>query len=244
MSKPVASVLLSMFFFVTNTFAQRSKQSLEYTITSGYHIVTPGPVAKGFFIQSSIAYQPEPIVTLSFSANLAKASNYPKGKFEAPVSEFVVWRDTIGYEPSILYNLLKDKSLTEVMKFRLTQVTNLYLSLNADVNIINNRNYNFSTGFGLNLIYTMSNDLVLGEVNFSGGRLYSYKPLIVVNKELLYGLNLHIRFNRRIFKEYYAGIFAERIYDNLRKNAGRYNKAEAVNIGLSLSKRFTLNKKP
>jgi hypothetical protein len=127
--------------------------------------------------------------------------------------------------------------------FNLTQISNLYVALDIDAAIINKKNYYLSMGAGLNLIYTMSNDIVLGEVNFSRGSLHSYKPLIIVNKELLYGINIHIRFQRRLFKDYFAGLYLDRIYSDLRKDGGFYQKAEAVNIGLSLSKRFTLHKK-
>ena len=179
-----------------------------------------------------------------FQLTLAKPLTIPKGKFEAPVREFVVWRDTIsgGGATQAIYDLIKNKSFAEVNSFNLTQTTNLYLALGVDVAIMNNKNYYLSIGPGLNLIYTMSNDIVLGEVNFSGGRLFSYKPLTVVNKELLYGFNVHINFQRRLFKDYFVGLYIDRIYSDLRKDDGFYPKAESVNIGLSLSKRFSLQK--
>ena len=51
-----------------------------------------------------------------------------------------------------------------------------------------------------------------------------------------------IRFQRRLFKDYFAGIYLDRIYSDLRDNTGFYQKAEAINIGLSLSKRYFLQK--
>jgi hypothetical protein len=244
----IITALTLLFVFAANsTYAQKKKspQPLEYSLTSGYHTVTiPGASIKGFFVQNTISWHPEPIVTISFSTNLSKGSNYPKGKFEAPVREFIVWRDTIGGDAQAIYDMIKDKSFAEVNSFRLTQTSNLYLMLDADAAIINKKNYYLSMGAGLNLIYTQSNDLVLGEVNFSGGRLYSYKPLTVVNKELVYGFNIHIRFQRRLFQDFFAGLYLDRISNDLGKRGGRYPKSEAVNIGLSLSKRFTLNKKP
>ena len=130
-------ILLIALFLITNYSYTQVKKNNIVSISTGYNNATISAGMKGLFVQASIARKIVKPISLRFSLGFAKSTNFPKS-FNYELAPFKI-EDLTLYPFATsnldLWNLVKDKNYWEIDAFDLTEATNMYCCLNADIKL-------------------------------------------------------------------------------------------------------------
>jgi hypothetical protein len=230
------TILASSLFLVFGLKSSAQHlQTYNVEFVSGYNNTTISKGMNGFYFQSSLSKQLLPLVSVRLTLGMAKSSNFPK-KFDHDCTSFNA-SDTLlssfKYNQD-LWKLVKDLSPITVVNFDLTSATNIYLGVNADVNIIKIQKTTISGTVGVNFCNTFGSALYLKDSYYLNNKLIKYVPVSTYNTDNVIGYNVGFRIQYDIARHTSILITSEKYFGD--NGSGRFAKSEWLNIGVGIVK--------